>query len=280
MVMLHAGVCLPRQYATFAYIVLGQKTRDFFERLTRLRFATARPCWRRAGRIYHVHHKGLYRAIGELDNRHRRPATLARAVERLMLLDAVLSDPETTWLGTERDKVGYFLERAGVATDHLPALVFNQRGARTVRHFPNKLPVGLVASDRVTFVFLVTETTGCDSRAFLNTHGRLLRGLRRWTLRLVFPARAVSSQAVHTTIVHEVDPRSEGGLLPAGTGNPQPTTITPTTTSKSVSTLSGCYNPLHNDLEPYALAYSIATLLNNLYGRGKEPFWQQAYVEP
>jgi hypothetical protein len=25
-----------------------------------------------------------------------------------------------------------------------------------------------------------------------------------------------------------------------------------------------CYNPLHNDLEPYALAYSIATLLNNL----------------
>ncbi|MGH9382824.1 MAG: type IV secretory system conjugative DNA transfer family protein [Vicinamibacterales bacterium] len=42
---------------------------------------------------------------------------------------------------------------------------------------------------------------------------------------------------------------------------------------------SYCYNPLHNDLEPYALAYSIATLLNNLYGRGKEPFWQQAYTD-
>jgi hypothetical protein len=40
-----------------------------------------------------------------------------------------------------------------------------------------------------------------------------------------------------------------------------------------------CYNPLHNDLDPYALAFSIATLLNNLYGRGKEPFWQQAYVD-
>jgi hypothetical protein len=40
-----------------------------------------------------------------------------------------------------------------------------------------------------------------------------------------------------------------------------------------------CYNPLHNELDPYALAYSIATLLNNLYGRGKEPFWQQAYVD-
>jgi hypothetical protein len=40
-----------------------------------------------------------------------------------------------------------------------------------------------------------------------------------------------------------------------------------------------CYNPLHNDLEPYALAYAIATLLNNLFGRSKEPFWQQAYTD-
>src|SRR5215469_5039832 len=39
-----------------------------------------------------------------------------------------------------------------------------------------------------------------------------------------------------------------------------------------------CYNPLHNDLDAYALAYSIATLLNNLFGKGKEPFWQQAYT--
>ncbi len=38
------------------------------------------------------------------------------------------------------------------------------------------------------------------------------------------------------------------------------------------------YNPLHNDLDAYALAYSIASLLNNMFGRGKEPFWQQAYT--
>ena len=40
-----------------------------------------------------------------------------------------------------------------------------------------------------------------------------------------------------------------------------------------------CYNPLHNDLEPYAVAYAIATLINNLYGRSSEPFWQQAYTD-
>src|SRR4029077_2857413 len=39
-----------------------------------------------------------------------------------------------------------------------------------------------------------------------------------------------------------------------------------------------CYNPLHNDLDAYAVAYNIASLLNNLFGRGKEPFWQQAYT--
>jgi hypothetical protein len=38
------------------------------------------------------------------------------------------------------------------------------------------------------------------------------------------------------------------------------------------------YNPLHSDLEAYALAYGIATLRNNLFGRGQKPFWQQAYT--
>src|SRR5215472_536159 len=38
------------------------------------------------------------------------------------------------------------------------------------------------------------------------------------------------------------------------------------------------YNPLQNGLDAYALAYGIASLINNLFGRGKEPFWQQAYT--
>jgi hypothetical protein len=38
------------------------------------------------------------------------------------------------------------------------------------------------------------------------------------------------------------------------------------------------YNPLNNDLEAYALAYGVASLLNNLFGKGKDPFWQQAYT--
>lgn len=39
------------------------------------------------------------------------------------------------------------------------------------------------------------------------------------------------------------------------------------------------YNPLHNDLDAYAIAYNIASLLTNIWGRGKEPFWQQSYTD-
>lgn len=40
-----------------------------------------------------------------------------------------------------------------------------------------------------------------------------------------------------------------------------------------------CYNPLHNDLDPYAVAFALASLVNNLFGKSKEPFWQQAYTD-
>ena len=39
------------------------------------------------------------------------------------------------------------------------------------------------------------------------------------------------------------------------------------------------WNPLGDDLlDSYSLAYTVASLINQLFGRSKEPFWQQAYV--
>ena len=43
-VMLHAGVCVPRQYARFCSIVHGQKTRKFFAKLVRLQYASMYDC--------------------------------------------------------------------------------------------------------------------------------------------------------------------------------------------------------------------------------------------
>ena len=103
-VMPHSGVCVPRQYATFAGIVHGQKTRKFFAKLVRLGYGSMYDCRHNRARIYHVNQRALYKAIGEADSRLRRPLTLSHAIQRLMVLDAIVEDPNLVWLGTAEEK--------------------------------------------------------------------------------------------------------------------------------------------------------------------------------
>ena len=99
-VMVYAGAFLERQYCTFAGIAHGQKTHDFIRKLIDRKYVTViTPGALHRGRLFHVHFKPLYEAIGEANNRNRRPATMGRMIERLMLLDAVLADRRHTWLG-------------------------------------------------------------------------------------------------------------------------------------------------------------------------------------
>ncbi len=83
-------VLVMRQYAAFAGIVFGQKTRRFFDKLVTRGYASTYDCSHNRARIFHVRHRALYEAIGEPDSRLRRPPAVPRALERLMLLDAVL----------------------------------------------------------------------------------------------------------------------------------------------------------------------------------------------
>ena len=39
------------------------------------------------------------------------------------------------------------------------------------------------------------------------------------------------------------------------------------------------YNPLNNSLDPYAQAFNIASVITSIWGKGKEPFWQQSYTD-
>lgn len=201
-VMLHSGVCVQRQYAQFAGLANGHATREFFDRLSGQRFATPHACWRQGGRLYHIHHKGLYRAIGEPDNRHRRAVTVSRAIERLMVLDTVLGHPETLWLATEREKVAHFAHHHGVPEADLPALVFEAHGTRSVRYFPDKLPIGISPTKaEVVFAFLASEPEGRELRDFLVRHQALVQRLGRWTLRVAFPSFLASARAAHGGVV-------------------------------------------------------------------------------
>jgi hypothetical protein len=190
-VMLHSGVCLGRHYCSFARITHGQKVQDFFRRLLHRGYATARKCGHNTARLYHVHHKPLYEAIGEPDNRYRKPVPLPRAVERLMLLDAVLAERQLRWLATEEDKVAYFMLTRRMPRRNLPALTFRSSagtGTETVRYFPDKLPIGLGTDGRTyVFLYLVTRPLPVDFRLFLERHAELLRSLPAWTLRLLVP---------------------------------------------------------------------------------------------
>ena len=106
-VMFHAGVCLGRHYCAFARIACGQMLVDFFEAdraamrhrspvaAARLASTTPQPT--------------LYDAIEQRDNRHRKPMAIGRALERLMVLDHVITHREFRWLGSEQDKVAHFL---------------------------------------------------------------------------------------------------------------------------------------------------------------------------
>ena len=203
-VMLHSGVCVARQYCAYARIVRGQKVFDFFAALVAKRYATSYSAAHRRAHIYHVHSKTLYAAIGEPNDRNRKPVTLARAVERLMVLDCVLGDTRLRWLGSERDKVAYFRSATSLRPKELPHIAFGTGAEKTIRHFPDKLPIGVSTDGRThVFVYLVTRPTPVDFRAFLHRHAELLRALPEWELRLLVPQHLVEAARLYEEAARE-----------------------------------------------------------------------------
>ena len=121
-----------RQYSSFAGIVFGQKTRKFFANLVRFGFVSTYDCAHNRGRVYHVRHRAIYEAIGEPDSRLRRPPGVPRALERLMLLDAILENPESIWMSSSTEKLGYLASR-GISADDAPHLSIRQGDQRRQR---------------------------------------------------------------------------------------------------------------------------------------------------
>ena len=193
-VLVFSGVFLERQYRAFTGLVHGQKTHDFLAKLVDNRYATAiTPGALHRGRFYHVHFKPLYEAIGEANNRHRKAASLGRFVERLMLLDAVLTDHRCGWLGTEQDKRTYFreaLERE-LPDDWYPHLTSHNGTEKTTRFFPDKMPIGVPVKGerRHVFLYLATREIPMDFRGFLLRHADLLKAVDEWTIRVLMPRR-------------------------------------------------------------------------------------------
>ena len=186
-VMRHSGVCVPRQYAAFIGTRYGHKVTQFFKRLTKRKFATECGCLHNRAVLYHVRNRALYQAIGQPDSRYRRPVSAGHAVDRLIRLDAVISDPDLHWLGSEDEKVAFFgLVAPSCPGEGLPHIGSPVASTSSVRLFPDDLPIGIMATGRVVFVVTPPMSDG-DFRGVLQRHAALLQALPGWTLRLVFP---------------------------------------------------------------------------------------------
>jgi hypothetical protein len=153
----HSGVCVMRQYSAFAGIVFGQKTRKFFAKLKSLGYVSTYDCAHNRARIYHVRHRDLYEAIGDPESRLRRPPAVPRALERLMVLDALMEHPDIVWLATPEEKVAHLTTLTSIRLEDLPHLVVGQGEARQVRYFPDRVPIGIHPEGRVVLVYLLVD---------------------------------------------------------------------------------------------------------------------------
>lgn len=204
LVMRHAGVCVKRQYATFAGIANGgEKCNAFFSKLVGRGYAVASDCVHNRARLFHVHHKPLYHAVGEPESRYRRAVPARRAVERLMRLDAALTSPDLDWLTSRSEKVAYLQTRTLPQPTENPLETTTRDSSQLANECPGTFPIGIDPSGRVVLLYLATVPWTDDFRTFLVGHAALLSVTRAWTLRLVFPKPLHRAYAAYQVVVRE-----------------------------------------------------------------------------
>lgn len=207
-VMVHSGCFLERQYCAFTRTVRGQNSREFMARLVARGFVRViEPGSVRRGRLYHVHHKPLYEAIGQADNRNRRLRIIGRMVERVMILDAILTDRRCWWLSPADDKWRFFCLKPDnhLRPEDYPHIAFGSGRQRIVRCFPDKLPIGIEKDDpsHLVFVYLVNRRLPVDFRQFLIRHADLLGFVSWWTVRLLVPRRFRKAALLYKAALRE-----------------------------------------------------------------------------
>jgi hypothetical protein len=160
-------------------------------------------------RLYHVHHKPLYFLIGEVSSRYRRTVSPRLAVERLMLLDAVLALRDVEWLTTAAEKAA-LLERLWTDASLGAAPAPSFAGASdSAPELSSAFPSGVESGNRVVLLFLVTQPDIEAFRGFLQAHAALLRAAPMWTLRIAFPRPLDRVSSTYEAVVHVRPSRGE-----------------------------------------------------------------------
>lgn len=207
LVMRHAGVCVPRQYARFAGVAYGVKCNAFFGRLIRRGFAHAIDCIHNRARLYHV--------IDDARSRYRRQVSPRLAMERLMLLDAVLTTPDREWLTTAAEKTDYLARLTAAPTAATEQTTPPEPASKPLAALRGAFPIGVEPDGRTVLLYLATDVATDAFRSFVQGHATLLRVAPTWTLRIVFPRPLDLVYDAYQRVIHE---ELESPLHPATIG--------------------------------------------------------------
>jgi hypothetical protein len=179
LVALHGGYFLRRQYVAFTATPHGQAAVRFLAHATAREHVRALP-YGRHGHVFHLYARPLYAAIGQEDNRNRRPAEWDAVIRKLMTVDFVLANPTARFWATEEDKVELLRERL-IPVDVWPHRVYapsHPGGHRTVRYFVDKMPWYQVGDDpRLWIAYVDAERTLQGFETFLDQYRALLASL-------------------------------------------------------------------------------------------------------
>ena len=179
-VCLHSGVFLRSQYLTFTGETYPNEAARFVRRCGN---AAIEESWTGGGartRLCRIVSRPVYRALGAEHIRHRRSASSAVLLRRLLSLDYVIEHPAEPWLVTEDEKV-VALTAAGVPEAALPRRVYEgaAHGQGQTRYFVHKLPLALTATG-ATFVYVQPqrELRHAAVHAWGESHAALWAALR------------------------------------------------------------------------------------------------------
>ena len=192
---LHSGYFLRRQFLDFAGVDTGKAVAKLEAKLVENKHASV-ATYPFGVQVYHLCSHPLYRAIGEGENRHRRPRPPLAIKAKLMGLDFVLERSERHFFATETERTSFFLDRCRFDESLLPGKNYRAKrgGPASRRFFIEKYPL-FVRPDPtspnglVSFSYIdegVISTAGFGG--FLKRYSRLFAALQRFSLSYVAAA--------------------------------------------------------------------------------------------
>ena len=178
LVCLHSGVFTRAQFCCYFNTYRKQAHRFVKALIDRKEAVESEwPVVNGGGKSCRISGKGLYRALGVENIRHRRKANRSVVMRRLLSLDFVLEHPGLNWLPTEGEKVTFF-EEIGLPSRLIPRRIYYGAVGAQKRYFALKLPVA-GGAQTVTFAYV---DPGRDTTGELNTwgaaHGQLWDAIR------------------------------------------------------------------------------------------------------